>query len=168
MGAASVVVLAPSIDRHVDAVERRHPAIVMETHVAAGRVPVGAVATHPVSGAVRQRLAERLMVPAAQRHVTAVVSLLALFAGVVAVPGVGHPQRVGGPHGVHVDDEPEVVAGTLERGEALRGQQQEDLEQQVVRQHRQVRLRLQQLLQPLTHQQEVLRHRCTPALRTSV
>lgn len=169
MGAAdfcvSAVMATPPVDRHINAVERRHPAVVVETHIAAGCFPVGAVATHPVPRAVRQRLAVRLVVPAAKRHVAATVPLLALFAWVVTVTGVRHPQRVSGPHAVRVDDELEVVAAALERGEALRGQQQEDLDQQVMRQHGEIRLRLEQLLQPLTHLQEVLRHRRTPAHR---
>lgn len=140
IGAASVVLLAPPVLRHVNAVEHWHPAVVVETHITARGIPVGGVAAHPVAWTVWQRLAERLVVPAAERHVAAAVPLLALLAGVVPVAGVGHPQRVGGPHAICVDDKLEVVAGTFECREALRGQQQEDLDQQVVRQHGQVRL----------------------------
>lgn len=80
--------VTPAVDGHVNAVERRHPAVVMETHIAAGRVPAGTMATHPVPWAVRQRLAVRLVVPAAKRHVAMPVTLLALLAGVVTVTGV--------------------------------------------------------------------------------
>ena len=159
----SVVNEASPVDRHIDAMERWYPAVVMETHIAARCIPVGTMATHPVPGAVWKRLAVRLVVPAAQRHVAAAVPPLALLAGVIAVTGVRHPERVSGPDAVVLDDELEVVAGALERGEALRRQQQEDLHHQVMRQHSQVRLWLQQLLQPLTHLQEVLRHRCAAA-----
>lgn len=145
---------APSTDGNIHAVERWHPAVVVKADVAAGRVLVDATATHPVSGSIGQRLAEGLVVPAAQRHVAAAVPLLALLAGVVIVTGVRHPQRVGRPHAVRVDDEPEIAAGALKSGEAARRQQCEDLDQQVMREQREKRLRLQQLLQPLTDFQE--------------
>lgn len=162
-GAGSSLLFAPSTDGDIHAVERRHPAVVVQADVAAGRVLVDAAAAHPVPGSVGQRLAEGLVVPAAQRHVAAPVPLLALLAGVVAVARVGHPQRVGGPHAVRVDDEPEVAAAALEGGEAARGQQREDLDQQVMREQPEERLRLQQLLQPLAHFQERAR-RCSARL----
>lgn len=152
---------APSTDWNIHAVECWHPAVVVEAYVAAGRVLVVAAATHPVSGPIRQRLAEGLVVPAAQRHVAAAIPLLALLAGVVAVTGVRHPQRVSGPHAIRVDDESEVAAGALESGEAARRQQGEDLHQQMMREQSEKGLRLQQLLQPLSHFQE--RTRLRPA-----
>lgn len=80
--------VTPAVDRHINAVERRDPAVIMETHIAARRVPAGAMATHPVPWAIRQRLAVRLVVPATQRHIAAPVTLLALLAGIVTVTGV--------------------------------------------------------------------------------
>jgi len=118
----SVVMATPPVNGRIDAVERRHPAVVVETHVAAGRVAAGATATHPEAGATRQRLAERLVVPAASRHVATAAVSLALLTGVVAVTGIGHPERVGGPHAVVVDHEQEVAAAALECGEAPGGQ----------------------------------------------
>jgi len=137
----------------------------METHITPRCIPLSTVATHPVAGTIRQRLAVRLVVPATQRHVPRAIPLLALLAGVITVTGVRHPERVGRPHTIVLDDELEVAAGALKRSEALCWQQQQNLHQQVMRQHQQIRLRCQKLLQSLTELQEVLRRRCTPAKR---
>lgn len=150
----SLLLFAPSTDWNIHAVECWHPAVVVEAYVAAGRVLADAAAAHPVSGPIRQRLTEGLVVPAAQRHVAAAVPLLALLAGVVTVTGVGHPQRVSGPHAIRVNDEREVAAGALQSGEAACRQQGEDLHQQMMREQSEKRLRLQQLLQPLSYFQE--------------
>lgn len=156
------VPLEPPVDRRIDAVEGQDPAVVVETDVAPERVPAVVLAAHPVAGSVGQGLAERLVVPAAERHIPAPVLPLALFTRVVTVTRVAHPQRVGRTHVVCVDDKPEVVAGALECGQGLRGQQQQDVDQEVVWQQRKVRHlrpRLQQLLHAPPHRQEVLRHR---------
>lgn len=151
---SSLLLFGPSTDWNIHAVECWHPAVVVEAYVAAGCVLVDATATHPVSRPIRQRLTEGLIVPAAQRHVAAAIPLLALLAGVVTVTGVRHPQRVSGPHAIHVNDESEVAAGALKSGEAACRQQGEDLDQQMMREQSEKRLRLQQLLQPLSYFQE--------------
>lgn len=153
------------IDWHVYTMEGGHPAVVMETDIAAGRVFVGAVATHPVPGAVGQRLAVGLVVPAAEGHVSAPVPLFTLLAGIVFVAGVAHPAGVRGAHAVALDDELEIVAGALECGQAVCGQQAEDLDDDVVRQEGHVLLGFQEQLDLKAHLQELVRHQAAQGER---
>lgn len=77
--------------------------------------------------------------PAAQGHVTAAIPAFTLFTGVVTVTRVAHPQGVGRAHVVRVDDQQEVVTRAFERCQRPRREEEQDVDQEVMWEERQVR-----------------------------